>query len=87
MTFIRGVPAAWPRATLATVLAILPSRLPRSGLGADVHGLSAFWAIYVLPVSVWTRPYMTLIDPFRRRLVYPALLRRIHESWARQFPI
>jgi hypothetical protein len=48
-------------------------------------GYQLFWAIHVLPVSFWTRPYLALIDPFRRWLVYPALLRRIHESWARQF--
>ena len=48
-------------------------------------GYQLFWAIHVLPVSVWTRPYMMLIDPFRRWLVYPVLLRRIHETWARQF--
>ncbi len=48
-------------------------------------GYQLFWAIHVLPVSVWTKPYLALIDPFRRWLVYPALLRRIHESWTRQF--
>jgi len=54
-------------------------------LEATSTGYQLFWAIHVLPVSVWTRPYMMLIDPFRRWVVYPALLRRIHESWARQF--
>jgi hypothetical protein len=49
-------------------------------------GYQLFWAIHVLPVSALTRSYLALIDPFRRWLVYPALLRRIHESWARQFP-
>jgi hypothetical protein len=48
-------------------------------------GYQLFWAIHVLPVSSWTRPYLALIDPFRRWLVYPALLRRIHESWAERF--
>lgn len=48
-------------------------------------GYQLFWAIHVLPVSVWTKPYLALIDPFRRWLVYPALLRRIHESWTREF--
>lgn len=45
------------------------------------NGYQLYWGIHVLPVSVWTKPYMALIDPFRRRLVYPTLLRRIHESW------
>jgi hypothetical protein len=48
-------------------------------------GYQLFWAIHVLPVSVWTKPYLVLIDPFRRWLVYPALLRRIHESWTQEF--
>lgn len=49
------------------------------------EGYQLFWAIHVLPVSVWTKPYLTLINPFRRWLVYPALLRRIHESWTQAF--
>jgi Protein of unknown function (DUF2867) len=48
-------------------------------------GYQLFWAIHVLPVSLWTKPYLALIDPFRRWVVYPALLRRIHESWSREF--
>ena len=48
------------------------------------NGYELFWAIHVLPVGVWTKPYLALIDPFRRWLVYPALLRRIHEAWAQQ---
>jgi hypothetical protein len=48
-------------------------------------GYQLFWAIHVVPVSVWTKPYLAVIDPFRRWLVYPALLRRIHESWTREF--
>lgn len=49
------------------------------------EGYQLLWAIHVLPVSVWTKPYLALIDPFRRWLVYPALLRRIHESWIQEF--
>ena len=48
-------------------------------------GYQLFWGIHVLPVSVWTKPYLALIDPFRRWLVYPSLLRRIHEVWSREF--
>ncbi len=48
-------------------------------------GSELIWAIHVLPVSVWTKPYLALIGPFRRWSVYPALLRRIHESWSREF--
>jgi hypothetical protein len=54
-------------------------------LESTPDGYQLFWAIHVLPVSVWTKPYLALIDPFRRWLVYPALLRRIHETWSRTF--
>ena len=49
--------------------------LPASG-GYRVH-----WAIYVLPVGALTRPYMALIDPFRRWLVYPRLIGGFEEAW------
>ena len=80
-----------------TVLYVHPMETVSEIRNATVHGFlvwaleptstgyQLFWAVHVLPVSVWTRPYMMLIDPFRRWVVYPALLRRIHESWARQF--
>ena len=44
-------------------------------------GHRLFWAIYVEPVGRWTPFYMALIDPFRRWLVYPAILRQVHRSW------
>ena len=49
------------------------------------NGYQLFWAIHVLPVSGWTKPYLALIDPFRRWLVYPSLLRRFNEAWSREF--
>jgi len=61
---------------------------------ATVHAFSVFalsprgaghrlyWAIYVEPVGRITGWYMRLIDPFRRRVVYPAVLRRIRRAWA-----
>ena len=45
------------------------------------RGYRLFWAIYVAPVSRLTVLYMALIDPFRRVLVYPAVLRHVHQSW------
>jgi hypothetical protein len=44
-------------------------------------GYRLFWAIYVAPVSRLTALYMALIDPFRRVLIYPAVLRHVHQSW------
>lgn len=46
------------------------------------HSSTVFWAIYVKPVSRFTPFYMALINPFRRRLIYPALIRRYEEAWA-----
>lgn len=63
---------------------------------ATVHGFSVFalverssgyrlyWAIYVQPVGRITSWYMRLIDPFRRVLIYPAMLRHIRAAWTRR---
>jgi uncharacterized protein DUF2867 len=60
---------------------------------STVHGFSVFalierssgyrlyWAIYVRPVSPFTSWYMRLIDPFRRVIIYPAVLRHIEVAW------
>jgi hypothetical protein len=62
---------------------------------ATVHAFSVFallerasdyrlyWGIYVQPVGRMTSWYMRLIDPFRRLLIYPAVLRHIRAAWAR----
>lgn len=60
---------------------------------STVHGFSVFallerpsgyrlyWGIYVLPVGFITSWYMRLIDPFRRVIIYPAMLRYIKAAW------
>ncbi len=65
---------------------------------ATVHAFSVFalrprdggyrmlWAIYVKPVGALTAGYMRLIDPFRRLIVYPAVLRYVKSSWVREEP-
>ena len=50
-------------------------------LEQNMGGYQLYWAIYVQPVGRLTGPYMALIDPFRRLLVYPSILRRIHRAW------
>lgn len=66
----------------ATVHAFLTFALvPRE----DGTGYRMFWAIHVKPVSRLTSVYMALIAPFRRFVVYPALLRRVREKWIRRF--
>lgn len=61
---------------------------------ATVHAFSCFalrhtmnayrlyWAIYVKPVGRWTSTYMRVIDPFRRAVVYPAVLHRVQRTWS-----
>jgi len=44
-------------------------------------GYRFYFAVYVIPVSWLTRPYLALIEPFRRFLLYPAMLRRIQNAW------
>ena len=49
-------------------------------------GYRLYWAIYVRPVGRITSWYMRLIDPFRRVIIYPAVLRYIRAAWARGEP-
>jgi hypothetical protein len=46
-------------------------------------GHRLYWAIHVKPVGRITAWYMRLIDPFRRWIVYPAVLRQVRAAWAR----
>lgn len=65
----------------ATVHAFSVLAFERSG---DDH--RALFAIHVAPVGALTRFYMALIDPFRRFVVYPALLRHVHRRWRETYP-
>jgi len=49
-------------------------------LAPTATGYRLYLAVYVLPVSWMTRPYLMLIEPFRR-VLYPAMLRRIRREW------
>lgn len=51
-------------------------------LRPTMHGYRFYWAIYVKPVSRWTGVYMRVIDPFRRAVVYPAVLNRVKRTWS-----
>jgi hypothetical protein len=44
-----------------------------------------YFAVYVRNVSRFTPVYMTLIDPFRKLIVYPSLLRSIRTRWNQAF--
>ncbi|HET6889865.1 MAG TPA: DUF2867 domain-containing protein, partial [Pyrinomonadaceae bacterium] len=47
-------------------------------------GYRLYWGIYVRPVGRSTSWYMRLIDPFRRIIIYPAVLRYIKAAWSRR---
>jgi hypothetical protein len=65
----------------ATVHAFLSMALvPSAG------GYRLFWAVYVKPVSRLTPLYMAAIEPFRRFLVYPSLMRRLRRAWIKRYP-
>jgi hypothetical protein len=51
-----------------------------TALDGTATGYRLYWAIYVRPVSWLTRPYLIAIEPFRR-ILYPAMLRRIRQAW------
>jgi hypothetical protein len=50
-------------------------------LAPTATGYRLYWAVYVLPISWLTRPYLLAIEPFRRFLLYPAMLRRLRGAW------
>lgn len=60
----------------ATVLGYLCIALART-----TTGYRLYYAVYVVPVSSLTRPYLIVIEPFRRFILYPAMLRRIRRAW------
>ena len=64
----------------ATVHAFLVMALRPRG-----EGYRLYWAIYVKPVGRLTRVYMAAIDPFRRFIIYPALIRQVQAAWARVY--
>lgn len=55
-------------------------------LARTATGYRLYWAVYVLPVSRLTRPYLMAIEPFRRFILYPAMLRRIRRAWLASYP-
>lgn len=44
-----------------------------------------YFAVYVDSVGRWTPVYMALIDPFRKWIVYPSLLRSVRATWCQTF--
>jgi hypothetical protein len=54
-----------------------------SALVERADGYRFYFAVYVCPRTWITPLYMSLIDPFRRWVIYPALLKKIRADWDR----
>ena len=70
--------AEFRNATVHALFAVALTKTPA--------GYRLYWGVYVQPVSRLTPLYMALIDPFRRFVVYPAVLRRIRKAWEERYP-
>ncbi len=59
-----------------------------AALSALVETASAYrfyFGVYVRSVSRFTPVYMALIDPFRKLVVYPSILRSVRATWNQTF--
>src|SRR5215469_10578693 len=56
-----------------------------SALLETANGYRFYFAVYVQNVGRFTPVYMALVDPFRKLIVYPSLLRSIRASWNQAF--
>ena len=52
-----------------------------SALAETAAGYRFYFAVYVAKAGWITPIYMALIDPFRKWIVYPALLRNVRATW------
>jgi Protein of unknown function (DUF2867) len=48
-------------------------------------GYLAYVGVFVRPVHRFTRLYMGAIAPFRRLVVYPAIIRRMQRAWTERY--
>jgi hypothetical protein len=56
-----------------------------SALVETANAYRFYFGVYVRRVSRFTPIYMALIDPFRRLVVYPSLLRTVRAKWKKAF--
>jgi len=49
------------------------------------QGYLAYLGVFVRPVNRFTGLYMGSIAPFRRLVVYPALIRKVQRAWAERY--
>ena len=48
-------------------------------------GYLAYLGVFVQPVHRFTRLYMAIIAPFRRLVVYPAIIRKVQGAWVERY--
>jgi len=56
-----------------------------SALAETANAYRFYFAVYVRRVGRLTPFYMALIDPFRKLIVYPSLLRSVRSRWNQSF--
>jgi uncharacterized protein DUF2867 len=56
-----------------------------SALVETANSYRFYFGVYVRRVSRFTPVYMALIDPFRKLVVYPSLLRTVRSNWNQTF--
>ena len=56
-----------------------------SALVETANGYRFYFGVYVRSVSRFTPIYMALVDPFRKLIVYPSLLRSVRARWNQAF--
>jgi hypothetical protein len=56
-----------------------------SALVETTNAYRFYFGVYVRSVSGFTPIYMALIDPFRKLVVYPSLLRTVRAKWNKTF--
>jgi hypothetical protein len=56
-----------------------------SALVETANAYRFYFGVYVCSVSRFTPVYMALIDPFRKLVVYPSLLRTVRATWNQTF--
>jgi len=56
-----------------------------SALVETANAYRFYFGVYVRSVSRFTPIYMALIDPFRKLVVYPSLLRTVRAKWSETF--
>lgn len=52
-----------------------------TALTETTRGYRLYFAVYVCQKSWITPYYMALIDPFRKWIIYPAMLKKIRANW------